>query len=317
MEAAGLNLNHDAAVQLWNQKSLEVDTKLQENPVTRGLSPLSRSARNYEVRRLMTIRMVCSLHEASPAAGRAKRADWDYPLKEKPLQSLDGLIRGKVDLVERRGDEWVLVDYKSGEVTELDGDGKSIIKESYKNQLLLYAALLKEAQNLKVQKAILKTLDGEEHEVEINSTQADEVAHQARQLLEEFNSAVAGVELHKLGLPLPADRVNHSFGCFDCLYRPKCPAYKNAKRLSTDEKPWPCDAIGTVLEITQNLQKTRILLQLFDENRQVKVDITNSPDRHPILSELQNGECIGIFDYVRGRAVNYGGSRTCIYKLGN
>lgn len=315
MEAAGSNLDRDAAIRLWNQKSMEVDTKLHDNPVTRGLSPLSRSLRNYEVRRLMTIRMVCSLQGVSPSAGRATRVDRNYPLKEKPLQSLDGLIRGKIDLVEHRADGWVLVDYKSGDVTELDDDGSSHIKESYKVQLLLYAALLKEAQNITVQKAVLKTLDGDEHEVEIDSSRADEVACEARQLLNEFNSGVIGSEPERLGLPLPADRANHAFGCFDCLYRPKCPAYKAAKRISTDEKPWPRDAIGTVDEIIQNPQKTRVIIRSPDEPRQVIVDFSHSTDRHSLLGAIKSSDSIGIFDYVRGRAANYDGSRTCIYRM--
>jgi len=317
MEAAGFNLDSDSAMRLWNQKSMEVDTKLRENPVTRGLSPLSLSARNYEVRRLMTIRMACSLHRASSVAARTTRTDRDYPLKEKFLQSFDGLIRGRVDLVEYRAGGWVLVDYKSGDVTEIDDDGNSKIKESYKYQLLLYAFLLKEAENIMVQKAVLKTIDGKEHEVEIDSTLADEVAFQARQLLKEFNSAVVGSEPERLGLPLPSDRANNVFGCLDCLYRPKCSAYRGAKRISTDEKHWPLDAIGKICKIIPHPKKTRIVIQMPDESQQVIVEISNSIDRHTILHELQSGEPVGIFDYIRGRSVNYGGSRTCIYKMDN
>jgi hypothetical protein len=252
---------------------------------------------------------------ASPVAGLRTRIDREYQLKEKPLQSSDGLIRGKIDLVEHRANGWVLVDYKSGDVTEIEDDGSSQIKESYKVQLMLYAALLQEVHNIRVQKAVLKTLDGEEHEVEIDANRANEVADQARQLLKEFNSAVAGSQPSALGLPLPVDHASHSFGCFGCLYRPKCPAYKAAKRLSTAEKPWPRDAIGTVDEIIQTSQKTHLVIRSLDESQQVIVEFRDCTDRHPLLRVIKRSDLIGIFDFARGRAANYGGSRTCIYRM--
>jgi len=312
MEA--VDTNHDPA-SVWDDECAKVNEKLSESPVTRGLAPLSQTVKGFELRRLMTIRMArtrAAVLHANPAVHETRSRE--HPLKEEMLRSLDGMLRGQFDLVERRPEGWVLVDYKSGDVLDVEGDGTAQIKESYQLQLLLYAALLAEVKGIRIHKALLKTLDGWEHEVPIDPAQAVKVARQARQLLDEFNKIVKK-DSGDLARPLPKDNSNHIFGCMGCLYRPVCKSYLNTQRLSEENKKWPNDAVGLVTNLNKGYDKVRITIKPRNEEREITIEFRDSPSRHQAFEKINAKDSVGIFDYVSGRTANYGGPRTCVYKM--
>lgn len=313
MESVDENLDLQAAGKLWDEKCAKIDEKLSASPVTRGLVPLSQTARGYAYRRLMTIRMASrrslelrDFHVVQEARERGNL------FKEEPLESKDKLLRGQIDRLEKRDGGWVLVDYKSGGVLDLDQDGTEEIKSDYQSQLLLYAVLLSEVKGITIHKAVLTTLDGFEHEMTIRPDKAAEAAREARQLLEEFNK-VAQKDRDALARPLPNDKSSKIFGCLGCLYRPVCKSYLGAKRLSEENKKWPNDVIGSVTSINKIHNRVRVTIQPCEGAKEVSIDFRDLTGRHQMLEGIKKSDLVGVFDYVSGRTANYDGPRSCLY----
>jgi len=321
MEAAPSLVDEESVANFWEDKCREVDDRLRANWVTRGLVPLALKTKGYELRKLMALRLAASLptssHGLSKASGAGQAACASIAIREEALVSLDGKLRGRVDLVEHRTEGWVLVDFKSGEVLEDDEEGSPRIKGSYEFQILLYAALLLEAKGIEICSGVLKTLDGREHQIPVNRTKAEGAAQEARQLLEEFNSHCGGGNASSLAAPMPSSWENHVFGCSGCLFRPSCTAYIVASKPSVKGTSWPRDVIGTVVAASSSRGSKRIDMcrDGETEGRTVSVLLNDSVYRHPILDDVRAGDRIGIFDLAQGRTIFAEGPRTCIYKI--
>jgi len=317
MEKVGANLDREGAARLWDVECQKIDEDLRKSPVTRGLAPLSQTVKGFELRRLMTIRMASKRAAAlNVGIGIQGNGEHEHPLIEASLRSHDGLLRGRIDLLERREEPegFVLIDYKSGGVLDVEDDGVEQIQERYQLQLLLYAALLLEAKGIRIKKAVLKTLDGREHEVPIDIVEAEKAALQARELLREFNE-IAQEGLNDLARPLPKDNLNHTFGCAGCLYRPVCKPYLNANRFPEENKKWPNDVIGRVTSVNRVYESICIKIQPFEGAEAITINFRDSAARHQELEKITANDTVCIFDYIRGRTANYDGPRTSIVKM--
>ncbi len=320
MEAAKSRLSREQAESLWDEKSRKVDLSLSAHWVSKGLAPLSATASGYTLKRLMTLRRVCSAsqHRSERREGGESQS-FSSPIREKFITSPDALIRGKVDLVVERADGWHLIDYKSGAVSEDDSSGAHQLKESYELQLLMYAALLKEAEGIEIKSACLSTLDGKEHYLSVDLGKAERVAAEARRLLLEFNQLVedSSGEPQSLAKPLPTSREEMVFGCSACLFRPQCKAYISVEKESGDGNFWPRDVIGVVAEIKQSSDRylVSVIQKVGDVESQKVVNLSGASGRHPSLEGLQVGMRIGIFDLAASRTMLIDVPRTCAYRM--
>jgi PD-(D/E)XK nuclease superfamily len=89
---------------------------------------------------------------------------------EEPLRMLQGRLRGRPDLVTRIGDAVSVEDYKSGSIYEVSGAVDGVVKEGYRRQMILYAALCREAFGVLPVRAALIPLDGTPEVVSIDET---------------------------------------------------------------------------------------------------------------------------------------------------
>jgi hypothetical protein len=320
MEEAEPGMDRAAAEALWEEKSRKIEAPLASNWITSGLVPLSSTAGGFTLKRLMALRRACSPPHSAKACGQANSApSFSAPIKEKLITSPDGLIRGKVDLVVQRTDGWHLIDYKSGAVAEEETDEGYQLKESYQLQLLIYAALLKEAKDIEIKTASLSTLDGKDHYLHMDLGKAAEVAAEARELLLEFNRLVEESKHapQRLAVPLAANREQQVFGCSACAFRPQCEAYLSVEKQAGDGSFWPRDVVGVVVEM--NAREERLLVTIEQtpnrgESRKT-VNLSASYGRHPNLEGLQVGMRVGVFDLAACRTVLSDGPRTCVYRL--
>jgi hypothetical protein len=308
----------------WDEALLHTESKLKADWVTCGLVPLQRTVRGYTLKKTLAIRSVsrsCALSLPVSSGGGG-----DNSFREEDLQSIDGLLKGRADLIERRNGEWVLVDYKSGAIHEDDEtSGQQRIKDEYAVQLRLYAYLIREVRGIVIARALLRTLDGREHEVEVNAANVDKAGEEARELLREFNKEIqARVDPLEMAKPMAASWDRGVFGCVGCLYRPSCPAYRSCdKRVASGER-WPRDVWGRVTSIEQVGGILRIGIrsenQLFGAEGDatepsVLLDLKDSIDRHPWMKGLQVGSQIQVYDYIVSRfgVAGSDGPRTCVY----
>lgn len=308
----------------WKEALEHTESRLNDNWVTRGLLPLPRTVKRYALKRILAIRSI--LRSVSVSKSACSAGGQATTMREEDIQSADGLLQGRADLIEKRNGEWVLVDYKSGEVHEDDDEsGVQRIKEEYALQLRLYTHLIREAKGIIISKAILRTLDGREHEVAVDEARVLQTGAEARSLLTEFNSEIQrhASPLH-LAKPMAASWERGVFGCAGCLFRPLCPAYISCeKKLEQAGERWPRDAWGMVTSIER--EGGKVVIQIHNENRLVGQDgetpepnltvrLRDSTERHPQLADMEVGQSIQIHDFVVPRLgiIGLDGPRTCV-----
>jgi hypothetical protein len=314
------------AGKIWDEESSHAESKLQNNWVTRGLLPLRKTVKGYTLKKILAIRGAAKFlaSDGHPSFD----GDTRTCLREEPLESRDKLFRGQADLLEKRGSDWILVDYKSGAVHEGDEEsGEQRIKEGYVLQLRLYAHMVREAKGITISKAFLRTLDGQEIEVDVTETNVEAAANEARKLLDEFNSVVLDQpDSHLLAKPIPRSRSDGVFGCSGCLFRPACKVYKETEKNASAGKTWPRDAWGKVTSVKQ--VGTVVDLEIENENivkdeqglridQHLRISLRGGADRYPHLSEIMSGRFVAIYDYLKSRSssIAQDGPRTCLYSV--
>jgi len=306
------------AMRVWDEETYKIEEELAKSWVSRGLVPLHQTVKPYTIKKIRSIRAVPMPFRDKPCqkgdlvVGAAER---ENPLTEEKLVSKDGLIKGQADLVTLRDGEWVLIDYKSCEVHEEDDEapGEQRIKEGYALQLRLYAHLLKEAKGIMVARAMLQTMDGEEHEVTVDEESVQSAGDEARALLREFNQFA---EKHSaewnLAQPMPNNIEEGVFGCVGCLFRPKCKAYHQKRTMECQPgEYWPNDIFGRITEINKSGEGYSLILEEISSGKHVEMRFSG---RHPAMKNLKESDVIGIFNSVRLQVGSGEGPRTCVYQ---
>ena len=284
---------------VWDEEVNKIEAELANNWVSQGLVPLHQTVKPYTIKKIRAIYAVPlpfkdhSRQESSAVLGGADRVTL---LAEEKLVSKDGLIKGQADLVTQRGGEWILIDYKSCDVHQEDDEipGEKRIKDGYALQLRLYAHLLKEDKGITVAKAILRTMDGEEHEVTVDEESVQSAGVEARALLLEFNqSAKKHAEEWALAKPMPSNFEEGVFGCGGCLFRPKCKAYHQKR--TEDCLPgeyWPNDIFGKITGINKLGEGYSLIIEENGSEKRVEICFSG---RHPALENLKEADVVGIF----------------------
>ncbi len=134
-------------------------------------------------------------------------------LREKKFSGAEGKIVGRPDIV--RPEE--VVDFKTGKVFE-DEDQEQV-KGSYLRQLRLYAFLVRETLGWWPRRGVLLPMTGSPVGVDLEPGECEREAEDAVELLEEYNSAIAGAT-DSVGLATPSPR-----SCRWCPYQLYCPAF--------------------------------------------------------------------------------------------
>ncbi len=174
---------------------------------------------------------------ASLQSGGASQTSIRSPSRivEQRLQSQDGTIVGRLDLLDR--DNATVIDYKSEHAPKETVSG---LTESETHQLRLYAYLARENGDTPTHAAIVRG-DGSEAQIEVSADDANHEAQLAKALREEFNQAVAaGRSFADLAIPSSAN-------CRGCPCIPFCEPFWNAA-LPEWELTCGTNAEGEVIE---------------------------------------------------------------------
>jgi hypothetical protein len=226
--------NLSNAFERWDALVQRMDERLLVDPINAHLAPLSSKTRNYMQRRGQICRMVTKkrksrlpIPDIPPNHGEDRRVVGPEVVVQDDITN--PRITGRIDYIIEEGSDVHIIDWKTGEILEDDGD----IKNAYVVQLQLYAALLERKQSdLGYQikfptKALLINL---ERGVEI--TLSSDVLNPltCRQMLEE--AVEMWENINKLvdksgdaqGLMKTLAKPDNE-GCQYCPVRPVCKAY--------------------------------------------------------------------------------------------
>jgi CRISPR/Cas system-associated exonuclease Cas4 (RecB family) len=262
-----------SASAFWDTEVSRIENEMASNPLEHHLMPLSRKCRNYEVKRSQCFLMVESvLSTVSKSAGRAQ----EFPSgmgTEIWVESPDRKVGGKIDAVrENHGIE--VIDYKTGAVLQEVSDPLSI-REEYKTQLKLYAALYFLTFEKWPSRLLIVGLSSEEHGIEFDHEECLVLLEEAVKRFDQINESIKkGFAWEDLANPSPG-------ACKYCPFRPLCKAYLETEK---EGQGWPVDVVGTVQ--TRTLLKNGLRVTLVSNGKSCSVRGL-SAERHRILEDAK------------------------------
>ena len=161
------------------------------------------------------------------ATEKPKRTSHLNFLSEKWYESKDKLIGGKIDLIIEAESETEILDFKTGEITQvvLDDDGEitSEVKTEYEEQLKLYAYLYFENTGNFPTRLSLISLAKQKISIDFSKEECFKIFEDAKSLLKSTNNCVDSGEF----IANPTEE-----NCKYCLYRPACSFF--LKKIETD-----------------------------------------------------------------------------------
>lgn len=212
---------------LWDDAIDREAARAASHPLESHWSPPVRW-RNYAMRKVATKHLARRIGERITGGGVVRH--------EHAQRSGDGRLRGKADVI-RREPEHEIEDYKTGALYEED---TGELKGAYRTQMLLYAALEREASGHWPARATLIPLSGDPVALQIVPAEADAEAREALRALDSYNDAVRD-SASAIELATPS-----SAACRFCEFAVCCPAFWTA--VSAD---WREDGVvaaaGTIL----------------------------------------------------------------------
>ena len=270
LEEAAKGFIHDRPTfdNCWDKHLGRIESQMSSSPIESHLVPLIDSARAFEVKKLHTWKLVLTEFIERRQLDKSNT----YVGSEVWIQSHDAKVVGRIDLLIAKNGNCEIIDYKTGAIVDESGS----IKEEYKLQMKMYAALYHESEGVWPNRLTLVGVDRKRFEVSFESSNCT-------QLLASFTDNIAKLNERILEGANEADLSSPSAEtCRYCLYRPGCSNYWNQR---TDSEEWPSDVAGRVVEITiSGIGKIRVLL----ENRGRKYIVRGLSSRHLLANSIPN-----------------------------
>ncbi len=169
--------------EIWKDEASKQENSALNSPLERHLGPVRRWP-GYAIRRARVLRRASEiLRRKQHAGGRTASVR-----TERRYRSYGGKLRGRADAVYSSGSRTVIEDYKTGNIHEEQPGHGVTLKESYRRQILLYAAMHHYETGTWPEAGYVVPLVGEREEVRIDPVEARQEAENAVQLLERYNA---------------------------------------------------------------------------------------------------------------------------------
>ena len=279
--ARSMNRNEDLRAQveiMWDNTVGKVEEQLQTSPLDEYLLPISRW-KKYFLLRERTIRRcveIASSHVISENQAVAS---------ERKFDSFKYGFTGKPDLVLRREDGLVIIDYKSGELPDDSEDREEKIA-LWQQQVLFYAAIVKEEFGEWPVEGEIRLLNNEIIPIQIDRQNAEA-------LIEEIQTVKAGVSHSELAQ-------YSEDNCVFCEYKGACNTF-----WQNNPQPIPgTDKYGCLSGRVKNITATEkgsgrlvIISENINEASQ-QWEITNLHIKQFVnLKELKQGDFVRLIDF--------------------
>jgi hypothetical protein len=288
----------------WDSLVATEEKQMANSPLLRRFVPLRLSARKYEVRRAQAcLRSLSIATEVAATGTHVKRVGDTKTYFEKWVCSKDGRVGGYVDYMRETPTELLVRDYKTGSLFE-DDKSSVEIKNAYKTQLWLYAALVHETFNRWPTKLELVPLNGVAVEIEFAPEICLSLLESARKTLDRVNSQIQLVmrskpdALASLGSATPEN-------CLFCPYRPSCAAYWQARSIAPGAH-WPMD-LRFVVGSVRRFENGRIMIESEpgEGGKTLRLrGFSADEEKYPALPMLTPGTPLAIYNLRPDRLPN-------------
>ncbi|MDQ6600688.1 PD-(D/E)XK nuclease family protein [Bacillus salipaludis] len=274
----------------WLTTVSEVEQLLLLSEREKHLIPLSKTVKQFEVRKRVLFNKASSL--IVNRRTECKSASNLFHGIESWFQTADGVVGGYLDRVLLTESGYEIIDYKTGAIIDkytMD------IKDAYKYQLFLYAALFYENLNEWPSALKIQGINGEEFCINYKKDECVRILNQAREMFHRVNELITRfneqTELQKhLAQPVPEN-------CCYCSVRPLCNAYWEAKEKYPQLK-WNNDIRGQFKSLSI-LGNGTYLLKIKSGVKTYKIRGLK-PDRHRILE----GSFLSIYNLSSDKSEN-------------
>jgi PD-(D/E)XK nuclease superfamily len=297
------NVNRPGIEKAWDGLIAKQEGGMAQSPLLARFVPLRLTAPKYEVRRAQACTKALSIAKEASEVSRATAECHDAKTYfEKWVSSGDEVVGGVVDYLHETSSELVVRDYKTGSVFDDDSSDPQV-RESYKTQLWLYAALVHETFGRWPTKLELVPLAGSPIEIEFEPDRCAELLADARRTFVKVNANIRrAIECGReevVALAAPA-----SGTCWYCQYRPGCVSYWRAREVTTDDG-WPTDVRG-VIRSARQFMDGRTLIELEPKDGEIiRVrGLSTDEGRYPGMSKLKPGLSVAIYNLRPDRLPN-------------
>ena len=271
---------------IWDKTVEQMEVELQASPLDKYLLPI-RKWRKFFVLQQRTFRRceeITSSHGISETQVIAS---------ERKFESVRDGFTGKPDVILRRENGLVVIDYKSTELSD-DSESREEKIESWQQQILFYAAIIKETFGELPVKGEIRLLNNEVIHTPIDLQKVEALLEEARALKEDYNMKVGMGMAH-------SELAQYSVeGCAFCEFKGACHTFwkENPQPIpGTDE--YGC-LNGQVLKVTTNKSRKGSIVirsEKSDGNFQ-EWQISNlSVDQFGSLEELKQGTFVRLIDF--------------------
>jgi len=231
------NVNSDKDIEkIWTNIIKIIENKMKKNPLESHLVPLESSARNFEVKKIIAFRTVKNMMNNQKNGKKTS-----YYESEKWLETDDGKIVGRIDLIKKKGNNIEITDFKTGRITNKE-TGDSTPKKEYKLQMRMYAALYFNQYNVWPNKLTLEGSNKQHYEVRFNPDECIQIIERAKNELDAINVLI------KKGKKPDYFSQPSEESCRFCTYRPACEKYW---KIGSNSNKWPIDIIGVIKKKTR------------------------------------------------------------------
>ena len=275
--------------QIWTTEVKKEEDKMSSSWLERNFVPLIKSVSEFELKRVQTLNYISRISEKTHNPAPFNSNNSIEP--EKYLSSENWKLSGQIDAIITTEHGTIIRDYKTGKVYE-DSEEGEVLKNSYKNQLMLYAFLYKQERNEWPIKLEIVTSQGEVIDIPYEKSDCENLAQNSLTKLKNLAEKIESLQEDPsriMELGNPGDT------CTWCQYRPSCPAYKDfRKKNAYPEGTNRFDLWGTF----NGQKKSRapfIVLELKIEGKLISVQDLN-PTLYPILDKLTEKDSVGIFN---------------------
>ena len=107
---------------------------------------------------------------------------------------ISGLLKGSIDLIRKNGDKYELVDYKTGNCHDEEGN----IKQAYIDQLNLYSIMFERQYGAQVSKLTIIDNEGNNIDIPFEAKSSEEILDEVRQTIDRINKSINSRQYHNL-----------------------------------------------------------------------------------------------------------------------
>lgn len=271
---------------IWDRIVDEMEKELRASPLNRNLLPITRWKKYY----LLRVRTIRRFEEIVASQGMSET---QVVASERKFDNVTDGFTGKPDLILRRENGLVIIDYKSTELPD-DSERRERKIESWKQQILFYASLVKEEFGEWPVGGEIRLLNKEVISIPIDPQKVNALSAEAQTLKEDYNAKVEMEVSHSKLAQYSVDN------CSFCEFKGSCDTFwkENPQPIpGTDE--YGCLS-GRVLKLAggaNNRYSIVIAYEKSDGSSQEWEASNLSTEQFGNLGQLERGTLVRLIDF--------------------